>query len=356
MGLTDAQLQVAHWDGPVPERVERPPLKLGDTLVADPPVLLAPMAAVTNPPFRMICRELGAGMVVTEMIYSKGLVHGDKRSTKMLDIRPDEHPVCVQLYGKDPEILAQAARIVEEAGADAVDLNMGCPMRKVVSSGHGAALLRDPAGIYEIFDAMVSAVSIPVTGKIRAGWEDSNAIEVAKAMEDAGAAAVTIHGRTRSDMYDGTADLDVIRALKASVTDLKVIGNGDVRDWVSARRMFAMTNCDAVMVARGCLGNPWVFQDLAADLRGEAIPDAPDAAQKAAVLRRHVDLYVDTFGEEITTRQIRKHLVWYFRGTAAEATLRKMLKGIERRADIDRAIDVACEVCDAEEAAYSIVE
>ena len=347
MGLTDEQLQIPKWDGPVPEPVQRGPLRLGESLVAEIPVVLSPMAAVTNAPFRMICRELGAGMVVTEMIYSLGLVHGDKRSNSLLDIRPDEHPVSVQLYGKDPEILARAAQIVQEAGADAVDLNMGCPMRKVVSSGHGAALLKDPSKVFDIFNAMVQAVDIPVTGKIRAGWEDSNAVEVARAMEDAGAAAVTIHGRTRCEMYSGHADLAVIRQLKESVTDLKVIGNGDVRDWQSARRMFSITGCDAVMVARGCLGNPWVFQEIKADLEGRDIPAAPNAIERSRVLRRHVDLYEDTFGETLTTRQIRKHLVWYFRGTVAEAPLRARLKDIQKRSDIDEAIDVACEMLEA---------
>ena len=348
MGLTDKQLEVLRWDGPTPDPVTRGPLVLGPNLVADPPVILAPMAAVTNPPFRMICRELGAGLVVTEMIYSVGLVHRDKRSMKMLDIRDDEHPVSVQIYGKDPQMLAHAAAIVEEAGADSVDLNMGCPMRKVVSSGHGAALLRDPSKVFEIFDAMVKAVDIPVTGKIRAGWEDTNAVDVARAMEDAGAAAVTIHGRTRCAMYDGHADLAVIRDLKQSVGELKVIGNGDVCDWVSARRMFSITGCDAVMVARGCLGNPWVFEQIKADLAGEAIPEPPSAEEKARVLRRHVDLYVDTFGEELTTRQNRKHLIWYFRGTPGEKELRSRLKDIQKRSDIDDAIEAACELHDAD--------
>ena len=168
-------------------------------------------------------------------------------------------------------------------------------------------------------------------------------LDSVKRLEDAGAAAVTIHGRTRSDMYDGHADLTVIRALVESVSELKVIGNGDVCDWVSARRMFADTGCDAVMVARGCLGNPWVFSEIAADLRGEAVPDAPSLEEKAKILRRHVDLYIDTFGEETTSRQIRKHLLWYFRHTPAEKVLRARLSQIEGRTDIDDAINAALE-------------
>ncbi len=346
MGLTLEQLDVPRWGGEVPQRIEREPMRLGPHCIAETPVVLAPMAAVTNPPFRMICREMGAGLVVTEMIYAKGLVLENERSMGMLDIRDDEHPVCVQIYGKDPETLARAAEIVQKAGADAVDLNMGCPMRKVVSSGHGAALLRTPDRVREIFETMSSAVDIPVTGKIRAGWEDSNAIEVAQAMEAGGAAAVTIHGRTRCDMYDGHADLAVIRELKKSVDTLKVIGNGDVCDWVSARRMFSITGCDAVMVARGCLGNPWVFEQIKADLEGRKVPDAPDTTEKARVLRHHVDLYIDTFGIELTTRQIRKHLIWYFRHTPGEKALKRHLSGIETLEDIHAAIDAACEACD----------
>jgi nifR3 family TIM-barrel protein len=342
MGIPFEKLKPPVWGGEVPDRVAREPMRLGPNCIVDPPVVLAPMAAVTNPPFRRICREMGAGLVVTEMIYGKGLAEGQPKSMEMLDIRPEEHPVCVQIYGKDPAELAEAARVVEAAGADAVDLNMGCPMRKVVSSGHGAALLRTPGKVEEIFRAMTEAVSIPVTGKIRAGWEDANAIDVARAIEAGGGAAVTIHGRTRSEKYDGHVDLAIVRELKKSV-GIHVIGNGDVADWVSARRMFALTGCDAVMVARGCLGNPWAFTEIAADLRGDPVPDRPTPADKARVLGRHVDLYIETFGEELTAKQIRKHLLWYFRGGPGESVLRSLLRGIETRSDIDRAVDAACE-------------
>jgi tRNA-dihydrouridine synthase B len=250
----------------------------------------------------------------------------------------------VQLYGNDPGALADAAAIVEEEGADAVDLNMGCPMRKVVSSGKGAALLQTPDLVSEIFTAMVDAVDIPVTGKTRAGWEDTSALEIAKRMQDAGAAAITIHGRTRCEMYDGHVDLAVIGRL-VDETDLVVVGNGDVRDWQSARRMFHATGCDAVMVARGALGNPWVFRDLAADLRGEEPPGPPTLDEKREVLERHVDLYIDTFGEGLTAREIRKHLLWYFRGTPGEKTLRHRLADLECREDISAAIAAAVDAC-----------
>jgi nifR3 family TIM-barrel protein len=344
MGISFDNLQPPRWGGPVPERVERPPCRLGPDLLIDPPVVLSPMAAVTNPPFRMICREMGAGMVVTEMLHARMLLDGDERTWKMLDIRANEHPVGVQLFGNDPVLLAEAAAVVVENGADAVDLNMGCPMRKVVSNGCGAGLLKDPKLIYEIFKAMGDAVSVPVTGKIRAGWQDSNAVDVGRAMQDSGASAVTIHGRTRGEMYDGHADLRVIADLKKAV-DMVVIGNGDVRDWQSARRMFHTTGCDAVMVARGALGNPWVFGEIKADLAGLPIPAPPDIDARRRTLTRHVDLYIDTFGEERTTYEIRKHLLWYFRGSAGEKVLRRSLRDLKCRTDILDALDAACDAC-----------
>lgn len=350
MGISFDNLKPPRWGGPVPAPVERDPCVLGPNVVLDPPVVLSPMAAVTNPPYRMICREMGAGLVVTEMIHARRLVEGDERTWQMLDIRPSEHPVSVQLFGNEPSVLAEAAAIVAEEGADVVDLNMGCPMRKIVSSGCGAGLLEDTARIYEIFKAMSDAVDVPVTGKIRAGWEESNAVEVGLAMQDAGASAVTIHGRTRSEMYDGHVDLAIIAELKKAV-DMVVIGNGDVHDWQSARRMFHTTGCDAVMVARGALGNPWVFRELKADLAGEPVPERPDLAEKRRTLARHVALYIETFGEKQTTFEIRKHLLWYFRGTPGEKTLRRTLKDLHSREDIMRAVDAACEACREKDAA-----
>ncbi len=341
MGLSFEQLKPLKWGGEIPDPIKREAMVLGEDCVVDPPVILSPMAAVTNPPFRKLCREMGAGLVVTEMIYARGLIHRDKKSMRLLDLRPEENPVSVQIYGKELDELAQACQIVQEAGANSVDLNMGCPMKKVVSSGHGAALLKDTEKVYQIFKSMSEAVDIPVTGKIRAGWEDSNAVEVAQAMESGGAAAVTIHGRTRSDMYDGHADLRVISELVKAV-NIKVVGNGDVSDYISARRMFSVTGCDAIMVARGCLGNPWVFREIAADLRGESIPERPTIEGLEETVSKHVQLYIDDFGIEVTSRQIRKHLLWYFRDTPAEVVLRLALKNIETQDDIKRAIRDAC--------------
>lgn len=340
MGIPFEKLTPPRWGGELPPPVERPPLELGPDCLVDPPVILSPMAAVTNPPFRKICRELGAGLVVTEMVSAVGLIHGAPTAMAMVDLQPDEAPVAVQIFGKNPDELARAARVCQDLGAHAVDLNMGCPMRKVVSSGHGAALLRDPGRVREIFAAMSEAVSIPVTGKTRAGWEDTDAIKVAQAMQEGGAVALTIHGRTRSDFYDGHADLAVIKELKQS-TDLLIIGNGDVCDRKSARRMFHVTGCDAVMVARGALGNPWAFREIAADLREEPVPPRPDQEERRATIRRHVDLYIESFNETKMCRDIRKHLLWYFRGTPGEKTLRKTLAGLQTRQHVFNAIDAA---------------
>ena len=315
---------------------------LGPNCRVDPPVILSPMAAVTNPPFRKLCREMGAGLVVTEMIYARGLIHKDTKSARLLDLRPEEHPICVQIYGKDIDELAEASQIVQKAGAHAVDLNMGCPMKKVVSSGHGAALLRDPEKVYQIFKAMSAAVDIPVSGKIRAGWEDSNAVEVAQAMEAGGARSLTIHGRTRSDMYNGHADLNIIAEIVNSV-NIKVVGNGDISDYVSARRMFLITGCDAIMVARGALGNPWVFREIAADLRGEKIPARPSMEEMEQTIGEHARLYIDDFGIQVAAKQIRKHLLWYFRDTPGELILRRSLKDIKSEKDIYVAIENACQ-------------
>ncbi|RDV37264.1 tRNA dihydrouridine synthase DusB [Bradymonadaceae bacterium TMQ3] len=340
MGIPFEKLTPKRWGGEVPGPVERPPLDLGHGVVLDPPVVLSPMAAVTSSPFRRVCRDMGAGMVATEMVSAVGLIHRAPMAVSMVDLVEGESPVCVQIYGKRPEELARAAQIAVELGADVVDLNMGCPMKKVVSSGHGAALLRDVGRVQEIFSAMSEAVDVPVTGKMRAGWEDTSAVEVARAMEAGGAAALTIHGRTRSAMYDGHADLSVIAAVKEAV-GIPVIGNGDVCDWVSARRMFSATGCDAVMVARGALGNPWVFREIAADLRGEPIPEPPSPELKRATLLRHVDLYLERFGEGRTCKEIRKHLLWYYRGTPGELVLRKRLSDLTSAEDIRQAIDAA---------------
>lgn len=315
-------------------------LKIGSISLSTP-LVLAPMAGATNPPFRKLCREMGAGMVVTEMVSAKGICHGDARTWSLVDIQPDEHPVSVQLFGCEPDELAEAARRVVEAGADSVDVNMGCPMKKVVATGRGAALLKEPRRVEAIARAMSDAVDVPITAKIRAGWESANAVEVGRALEQGGAAAVTIHGRTRSAMYEHHVDLDAIAELKQAV-GIAVIGNGDVRDRQSCDRMMAATGCDGVMVARGCLGRPWVFADLASHLVGDgrSVPD-PDPDALGAVVLRHLALYVDSFGERRTCLEFRKHALWYFRGGAGEEVIKARVRAMDSAAAIADAVRAA---------------
>jgi tRNA-dihydrouridine synthase B len=312
----------------------------------DVPVVLAPMAAVTNPPFRLLCREMGAGLVVTEMIHAEALVAGGARSVEMLDIRPTEHPVAVQLFGGDPDIMARAAALVEAAGADMVDINFGCPMKKVVRNGLGAALLKRPERVGEIVAAMTGAVGIPVMAKIRAGWDDSNVVAVGRAIEDAGGAAITIHGRTQSDGFEGLADLRAIAELVEAVC-VPVIGNGDVRDAASAQTMMDTTGCAAVMVGRGCMGYPWVFRELRAHFQGAALPGEPSLAERRSVVLRHIQLYADTYGERRTALQIRKHLLWYFRGTPGEQVLKSRLAGLSSVSDVRACVNAATDACAA---------
>lgn len=307
------------------------------------------MAGATNPPFRLLCREQGASLVVTEMVSAKGIVHDDPKTWSLVDVQPQEHPVAVQLFGCEPDELAEAARRIEEVGADAVDVNMGCPMKKVVRTGRGAALLQNPPKIERIMRAMSDAVSIPVTAKIRAGWETSNAVDVGRAIEAGGGAGLAIHGRTRTDMYNHHVDLDVIAEVSDAV-DIAVIGNGDVRDLASYDRMMA-TGCDAVMVARGCLGNPWLFAELAAHARGESWVADRSAEGRRAMMHRHIDLYVHHLGARRTCLEFRKHALWYVRGTDGEQPLRALLRGLERVEDVKAAVDAACDAIAVGEAA-----
>jgi nifR3 family TIM-barrel protein len=323
-------------------------MKLG-SLDIDSPLVLAPMAAVTNAAYRAICREQGAGLVVTEMVSARGVIAGDERTWRFVDLQPDEAPVAVQLFGCEPDALAEAARRVVERGADAVDVNMGCPMKKVTRTGRGAALLREPSKIEAIMRAMSDAVDVPVTAKIRAGWETSNAVDVARAIEAGGGAGVAIHGRTRSDMYEHHVDLDVIAEVVDAV-DITVIGNGDVRDVESAARMQS-TGCQGLMVARGCLGNPWLFAELSAWLRGESVRVQRTGDRVLAMMQRHFDHYVAMFGPVKACLDFRKHALWYLRGTPGESVLRRRMRGLDSVEAVREALAAACAAFDDDEAA-----
>lgn len=300
-------------------------LTIGDVQI-DNPVILAPMAGVCNPPFRKIAKRLGAGMVCAEMVSDKGLVHGSLKSQQMLTILPDEHPVSLQLVGYDKESMVAAAEMLGETNADLIDINMGCPVLKIYKNGSGAALARDPSYAAEIVKAVVERVDKPVTVKFRKGWDDDsvNAVEVAKAVEQAGARAVAVHGRTARQMYSGQADWSIIRQVKEAVS-IPVIGNGDVTSPAAAKRMLEETGCDGVMVGRGALGNPWIFREIGHYLdTGTELAD-PGAEERIDVAIEHLRRLVEYKGEVIGVREMRKHAAWYIKGLPGAAPMREVI-------------------------------
>lgn len=303
------------------------------------PVILAPMAGVCNPPFRILAKQLGAGMVCAEMVSDKALVHGSEKSKRMLTILPDEHPVSLQLMGYDKDSMEKAAAMVGETNADLIDINMGCPVLKIYKNGSGAALARDPDYAAEIVKAVVSHVDKPVTVKFRKGWDDDhvNAVEVALAVQEAGAKAVAIHGRTAKQMYSGVADWDVIRRVKEAVR-VPVIGNGDVVEPEDAKRLMEETGCDAIMVARAALGNPWIFREIAHYLETGEKLDAPDIDERIAVTIRHMRLLVEHKGEVIGVKEMRKHAAWYIKGLPGAAEMRTLINTQTTMAGMENAL------------------
>lgn len=303
-------------------------LKIG-TVLLDNPVILAPMAGVTDLPFRVLCREQGAGLVCMEMISAKAIYYRNKNTQQLMKTVPGERPVSLQLFGSDPEILGAMARQIEDRPFDILDLNMGCPVPKVVNNGEGSALMRNPELVRRIVTAVVSAVSKPVTVKIRKGFDDAsvNAVEIAKIIEDCGAAAVAVHGRTREQYYSGEADWDIIRRVKEAV-GIPVIGNGDVTSPERAAAMLSQTGCDGIMVGRACRGNPWIFKRIVRYLEtGELLPDPTKEEIKAMILR-HARMQAEEKGEYIALREMRKHVAWYTAGIPHSARLRARVNEI----------------------------
>jgi tRNA-dihydrouridine synthase B len=289
----------------------------------DNPVVLAPMAGVCNPAFRKLAKQLGAGMVCAEMVSDKALVQGNKKSQKMLTILPDEHPMSLQLVGYDKESMVAAAEMLGDTNADIIDINMGCPVLKIYKNGSGAALARDPLYAAQIVEAVVKRVNKPVTVKFRKGWDDDNvnAIEVAKAVEAAGAQAVTVHGRTAAQLYSGRADWSIIRQVKEAVR-IPVIGNGDVSGPEDAKRLMEETGCDGVMVGRSALGNPWIFREIAHYLATGNFLAHPEATERIEVAITHLHLLVADKGEAIGVKEMRKHAAWYIKGLPFAAEMR----------------------------------
>ena len=304
------------------------------------PFLLAPLAGITDGPFRRLCSQAGAALVYSEMVSAKGLWYGDKNTGKLLEILPGEGPVAYQLFGHEPEIMAFAARKLDSRMNVIFDINMGCPVPKIVKNGEGSALMKNPDLVYDLVAAAVKNTSKPVTVKIRAGWdeESANAVEVARTVSAAGASAVAVHGRTREQYYSGKADWSVIAAVKRAV-NIPVIGNGDVTDAASGIRMMEETGCDFVMVGRGALGNPWIFSELTAAWRGEPLPPPPTKEEKKAMMIRHFNDILELKGEYVAVREMRKHVGWYLKGVHGAAAFRGKINGINSADELRRAID-----------------
>ncbi|RJQ28862.1 MAG: tRNA dihydrouridine synthase DusB [Peptococcaceae bacterium] len=299
------------------------------------PVIAAPMAGITNRTYRVLAREAGCGLVCTEMVSDQAILYSNPRTFRMLNMAGEARPVSVQLFGSNPATMARAAIIVEELGADIIDINMGCPTPKIVKNGEGAALMKDPVLAAEIVAAVVSRVEAPVTVKMRKGWDDAsvNAVKLAQLVERAGASAVTVHGRTRMQLYSGRADWSIIGAVKKAVA-IPVIGNGDIFGPQDALRMIRETGCDGVMIGRAALGNPWLFTQTAHYLATAELLPAPDPVTKAAMALRHLDLLVEEKGEEAAVREMRKHAAWYLKGLREAARMRDVINRVRSRVEM----------------------
>lgn len=312
-------------------------MKIGSVTI-ETPLALAPMAGVTDLAFRAVCRELGAGYTVTEMVSAKALCYQDKKTLPLLTLGEGEHPAAVQLFGCEEEAMERgAAKAAEYSGADILDINMGCPVPKVCNNGEGSGLARDPEKAARIAAAVIrGAGGKPVTAKIRLGWDKGhlNYLELAKRLQDAGVAAITVHGRTRTQMYSGRADWNAIREVKEALS-IPVIANGDVFSHRDAVDILKRTGCDMVMLGRGTFGNPWLFQQCAAALRGEPIPPRPPLAERCDTAVRQIRLAAEQKGERAACLEARKHYAWYLKGVPYANYYKEQLCQVETLAQIE---------------------
>lgn len=286
-------------------------MKIG-TVKLDNKIFLAPMAGITDKPYREICRKFGAGMVYSEMISAKGLHYSDKKTASLMNME-GESPCAIQIFGSEPEIMAEIIPKVMEFKPDIIDINMGCPAPKIVNNGDGSALMKTPERMGEIMRAVANVSPVPVTAKIRKGWKEDNSLICAKILEENGAAAVAVHGRTRDEFYSGKADWEVIKLIKAELT-VPVIGNGDIFTAEDAKRMFEYTDCDAVMVARGAQGNPWLFSQINELLNNGKVVTHPTPRERLEVALEHIESLIADKGEARGIKEARKHIAWYIKG------------------------------------------
>ena len=314
-------------------------MKIG-TVKIDNPVMLAPMAGVTDLPYRILCREQGCGYAVTEMVSAKAVLYNNKNTELLMQTQPSEAPVFLQLFGSEPEIMGEIASRLEDRGFAGFDINMGCPVPKVVNNNEGSALMKDPILAGRIVENMVKRVKVPVTVKFRKGFNEDcvNAVEFAHIMEESGAAAVTVHGRTREQFYSGKADWDIIRQVVERVS-IPVIGNGDIFSGEDALKMFQYTGCAGIAVGRGARGNPWIFREINDALKGEIPPDKPSVSERRAMIMRHATLMLQYKPEFMVVREMRKHVSWYTSGLHNCAALRDEVNHTESLRELFELLD-----------------